>query len=55
VEIRRVSKIHTSGQILSLDLLLVTPALQEVWDERETMEGSGLDQDDIKHLEDISK
>ena len=35
VEIRRVSKIHpTTGHVLSLDLLLVTPAIQEVWDSR---------------------
>jgi hypothetical protein len=38
VEIRRVSKIHPSGQVLSLDLLLVTPALQVVWEGREAME-----------------
>ena len=71
VEIRRVSKVHSSGQVLSLDLLLVTPAIQAAWDARQTMEwdfgkitvvsrdglialkslrGSGLDQDDIKHL-----
>lgn len=35
VEIRRVSKIDsTSGQVLSLDLLLVTPSIQHVWDSR---------------------
>jgi|SRR5882672_3632172 len=35
VEIRRVSKIDTeAGDLLSLDLLLVTPALREVWDSR---------------------
>ena len=35
VEIRRVSKIdRESGDLLSLDLLLVTPELNEVWDER---------------------
>jgi hypothetical protein len=35
IEIRRVSKIdHTSGQMLSLDLLLVTPTIQSVWDSR---------------------
>ncbi len=76
VEIRRVSKIHASGQVLSLDLLLVTPALQPVWEGREAMEwdfgkisvvsrdglislkslrGSGLDQDDIKHLRGTSE
>ena len=35
IEIRRVSKIDkTSGQVLSLDLLLVTPAIQHVWNSR---------------------
>jgi hypothetical protein len=35
IEIRRVSKIDgTSGHVLSLDLLLVTPAIQNVWDSR---------------------
>ena len=35
VEIRRVSKIDSeSGQVLSLDFLLVTPHIQEIWDER---------------------
>ncbi|HEY4188690.1 MAG TPA: nucleotidyl transferase AbiEii/AbiGii toxin family protein [Polyangia bacterium] len=38
VEIRRVSKVHSSGQTLSLDLLLVTPAVQSVWDGRQAME-----------------
>jgi hypothetical protein len=38
VEIRRVSKVHESGRILSLDLLLVTPTIQAVWEEREDME-----------------
>jgi hypothetical protein len=33
VEIRRVTKID-HGDLLSLDLLLVTPALQNVWNER---------------------
>jgi hypothetical protein len=37
VEIRRVSRIHESGQALSLDLLLVTPNIREVWDGREAM------------------
>jgi len=32
IEIRRRSKIdHETGQVLSLDLLLVTPAIQSVW------------------------
>ena len=35
IEIRRVSKIDpVSGQVLSLDLLLVTPAIQTVWNSR---------------------
>jgi len=35
IEIRRVSKIHsTSGHVLSLDLLLVTPAIRDVWESR---------------------
>jgi hypothetical protein len=35
VEIRRVSKIdHETGFVLSLDLLLVTPQIQEIWDSR---------------------
>ena len=71
-----VPKIHASGQVLSLDLLLVTPTLQPVWEGREAMEwdfgkisvvsrdglislkslrGSGLDQDDIRHLRGASE
>jgi hypothetical protein len=45
VEIRRVSKIHpTTGHVLSLDLLLVTPAIRDVWESRveADMEGSKL-------------
>ena len=35
IEIRRVSKIHSqTGQVLSLDLLLVTPEIRQVWDSR---------------------
>lgn len=35
VEIRRVSKIHSgTGHLLSLDLLLVTPEIRDVWDAR---------------------
>ena len=35
IEIRRVSKIdRETGQVLSLDLLLVTPEIQQVWDSR---------------------
>ncbi|HVQ40268.1 MAG TPA: nucleotidyl transferase AbiEii/AbiGii toxin family protein [Pyrinomonadaceae bacterium] len=35
IEIRRVSKIDTNtGNVLSLDLLLVTPEIQAAWDSR---------------------
>lgn len=35
IEIRRISKIDPiSGQVLSLDLLLVTPAIQGIWTSR---------------------
>jgi hypothetical protein len=37
VEIRRVSKIDADGEVLSLDLLLVTPEIQSVWKTRETI------------------
>jgi hypothetical protein len=45
IEIRRVSKIHpTTGDVLSLDLLLVTSAIRDVWESRveADMEGSKL-------------
>jgi len=45
IEIRRVSKIHpTTGHMLSLDLLLVTPAIRDVWESRveADIEGSKL-------------
>lgn len=35
VEIRRVSKIDDDGEVLSLDLLLVTPKVEDVWVTRE--------------------
>src|SRR5437660_12848231 len=42
IEIRRVSKIHpTTGHVLSLDLLLVTPAIRAVWDSRIETEWEG--------------
>jgi hypothetical protein len=41
VEIRRVSKIDSDGEVLSLDLLLVTPQVQEVWDSREPLDFQG--------------
>lgn len=37
VEIRRVSKIDDDGEVLSLDLLLVTPQIEDVWETRETL------------------
>ncbi len=37
VEIRRVSKIDDDGEVLSLDLLLVTPQVDDVWDTREKL------------------
>jgi hypothetical protein len=43
-EIRRVSKIDTSdGEVLMLDLLLVTPPMQQVWDTRERLLWRGSD------------
>jgi hypothetical protein len=42
VEIRRASKIDTeAGDLLSLDLLLVTPQLRSVWDSRVESEWEG--------------
>ena len=35
VEIRRVSKIDDEGEVLSLDLLLITPKVEDVWESRE--------------------
>jgi hypothetical protein len=37
VEIRRVSKIDDDGEVLSLDLLLVTPQVTDVWETREKL------------------
>jgi hypothetical protein len=37
VEIRRLSKVHATGQVLSLDILLVTPALDVAWKSRQEM------------------
>ncbi len=37
VEIRRVSKIDDDGEILSLDLLLVTPQVEDVWKTKEKL------------------
>jgi hypothetical protein len=42
IEIRRVSKIDAeTGVVLSLDLLLVTPQIAEVWTSRSTVEWEG--------------
>jgi hypothetical protein len=38
VEIRRLSKLHESGPLLSLDVLLVTQATEEAWNTRQQME-----------------
>lgn len=37
VEIRRVSKIDDDGEVLSLDLLLVTPKVEDVWETKENL------------------
>ncbi|MDQ3713536.1 MAG: nucleotidyltransferase family protein [Acidobacteriota bacterium] len=37
VEIRRISKIDDDGEVLSLDLLLVTPKVEDVWETKETL------------------
>lgn len=41
VEIRRVSKIDDDGEVLSLDFLLVTPAVEDVWTDRKTINWQG--------------
>jgi len=41
VEIRRVSKIDDNSEVLSLDLLLVTPQVEDVWRTRETIDFLG--------------
>jgi hypothetical protein len=38
MEIRRISKIDPAGDTLMLDLLLVTPAFENVWLDRTTIE-----------------
>lgn len=38
MQIRRVTKIDPAGDTLMLDLLLVTPASEDVWRDRETVE-----------------
>ena len=43
VEIRRVSKIDADGEVLSLDLLLVTPQVADVWETKEEYDWQGGD------------
>ena len=38
VEIRRVFKVLEDGEIMSLDLLLVTPAVESVWENKQLLE-----------------
>lgn len=38
VEIRRLSKVHESGQLLSLDVLLVTAATENAWNTRQVVD-----------------
>ena len=43
-QIRRISKVDpTDGEVLILDLLLVTPAIQNVWDTRKRRQWNGRD------------
>lgn len=42
IEIRRISKIGSDGELLSLDLLLVTPGIQDVWESRERIDFNGM-------------
>lgn len=37
VEIRRVSKIDEDGEVMPLDFLLVTPYVEDVWENREQL------------------
>ena len=41
VEIRRVSKIDDDGELLSLDFLLVTPQVEDVWESKKTVNWRG--------------
>ena len=41
VEMRRVSKIDSNGEVISLDLLLVTPQVLDVWKTREKLDFLG--------------
>jgi hypothetical protein len=38
VPIRRLSKLDPAGDVLSIDMLLVTEATQEAWDSRKQMQ-----------------
>jgi hypothetical protein len=42
VQIRRVSKLDSSGDVLSLDLLLVTPQILQAWEGRTVTDWSGI-------------
>jgi len=42
-EIRRVSKIDKDGEVLSLDFLLVTPKVKDVWETKEEYDWQGRD------------
>lgn len=41
VEIRRVSKIDETGEVLPLDYLLVTPQVEDVWETKEKLDWEG--------------
>ena len=41
-KIRRVSKIDDAGEVLSLDYLLVTPQVWDVWHDRITVDWQGM-------------
>lgn len=41
VEIRRISKIDDEGEVLSLDLLLVSPDVEDVWATKEQVDFAG--------------
>ena len=43
VGIRRVSKIDNEGEVLSLDFLLVTPKVEDVWETKEEYDWQGKD------------
>jgi hypothetical protein len=41
VQIRRVTKVDVSGDLLSLDLLLVTPSIEDIWNGRMRVRWAG--------------